>query len=271
MGAEGRITRTDSALAQQRKQSPDPTGTVPRLDADNERLAAALGASGSVEPAAQAESDAAPISRRTWLRRAAVVSGAAAAAALTGVLAEVEPVAATDGNALVAGAQTDAESSTVLYADGSGYAHGLFIVTDTAFASMASGFPGAAGVTGYAAQATSGDTGLAGYGTAHGVYGRSDASNGVGVYATAGSAGVALQAVGKVKLSRSGKTSMAAGTSSKSVTLAGVTTSSMVFAVLATSASGRWVRAVVPHTGSFTIYLNTTLAATASVSWFVLN
>ncbi|HLX34104.1 MAG TPA: hypothetical protein VKR30_02560 [Candidatus Limnocylindrales bacterium] len=96
-------------------------------------------------------------------------------------------------------------------------------------------------------------------------------TSGVGVYAAAPATGIALRTAGKVIFSRSGRVSMAAGTSSKTVSLAGVTTGSLVFAVLATSASGRWVRAVVPHSGSFTIYLNTTLAALATVSWFVLN
>ena len=50
-----------------------------------------------------------------------------------------------------------------------------------------------------------------------------------------------------------------------------MTTSSKVFAVLATAESGRWVRAVVPAAGKFTVYLNTTLASRATVAWFVLD
>lgn len=82
---------------------------------------------------------------------------------------------------------------------------------------------------------------------------------------------VALKVTGKVSLSRSGRRSMSSGTRTKAVTLAGVTTTSKVFAVLATSESGRWVRAVVPAAGKFTIYLNTTLTSSAVVSWFVLD
>ncbi len=69
----------------------------------------------------------------------------------------------------------------------------------------------------------------------------------------------------------SGRLSMATGASSKAVTLAGVTATSKVFAVLATSETGRWVRAVVPAAGKFTVYLNTTLTSSAVVSWFVLD
>lgn len=71
--------------------------------------------------------------------------------------------------------------------------------------------------------------------------------------------------------SRSGRTALAKGKTSLKVTLGGVTSASKVFAVLASNASGRYVRAVVPTTGSFTVYLNTSLAATAYVTWFVLD
>ncbi len=81
----------------------------------------------------------------------------------------------------------------------------------------------------------------------------------------------ALRVIGKVKLSRSGRQSMAKHTSTRTVTLPGTTTTSKVFAVLATSEPGRWVRAVVPASGKFTIYLNTSLATKAVVSWFVLD
>jgi len=81
----------------------------------------------------------------------------------------------------------------------------------------------------------------------------------------------ALVVSGKVSFSRSGRKSMAKGTRAVTVSLAGVTTSSKVFAVLATSESGRWVRAVVPATNSFSIRLNTALLSSAVVSWFVLD
>lgn len=95
---------------------------------------------------------------------------------------------------------------------------------------------------------------------------------GVGVQAIASSAtGIGLTVSGKVVFSRSGRSTIGAGKASVKVTLAGTTTSSRVFAVLHSSRPGRYVRAVVPTTGSFTIYLNTTVASSTYVAWFVLN
>ena len=51
----------------------------------------------------------------------------------------------------------------------------------------------------------------------------------------------------------------------------GVTTTSKVFAVLATGEPGRWVRSVVPAAGKFTIYLDTSLTSSVVVSWSVLD
>jgi hypothetical protein len=117
-----------------------------------------------------------------------------------------------------------------------------------------------------------GGSGVVGYGGV-GVEGDANSVAGaVGVWAWAPStAQFALKVTGKVKFSRSGRKAMSSGTKTKSVYLGGVTTSSKVFAVLATSESGRWVRAVVPAAGKFTVYLNTTLTSSAVVSWFVLD
>jgi hypothetical protein len=117
-----------------------------------------------------------------------------------------------------------------------------------------------------------GGYGVVGYGGV-GVEGDANSLAGsVGVRAWAPTTNqVALQVTGKVKFSRSGRRSMSSGTKSRAVTLAGVTSTSKVFAVLATSEPGRWVRAVVPAAGKFTIYLNTTLTSSAVVSWFVLD
>ena len=64
---------------------------------------------------------------------------------------------------------------------------------------------------------------------------------------------------------------MSAGQSNRLVYLAGVTTSSKVFAVLHSNRSGRYVRAVIPATGRFRIYLNSTVSSTTSVAWFVVD
>jgi hypothetical protein len=117
-----------------------------------------------------------------------------------------------------------------------------------------------------------GGNGVVGYGYV-GVEGDANSVAGsIGVWAWAPStAQVALRVTGKVSLSRSGRKAMSSGSSSALIYLGGVTTTSKVFAVLATSESGRWVRAVVPAAGRFRIYLNTTLSSSAVVSWFVLD
>ena len=115
-----------------------------------------------------------------------------------------------------------------------------------------------------------GTVGVYGYGT-FGVVGESS-STAAGVTAYAKSTtDLALDVVGKVRFSRSGRSSIAAGQSTKTVSLAGVSSGSRVFAVLHSNRSGRYVRAVVPTSGSFKIYLNTTVSSTTYVAWFVLN
>lgn len=118
----------------------------------------------------------------------------------------------------------------------------------------------------------SGGTGVVGYGFV-GVEGDANSNVGsIGVWAWAPTTSqLALKVTGKVRFSRSGRQAMASGKASVTKTLAGVTTTSKVFAVLATSETGRYVRAVVPAAGKFTIYLNTTLTSSAVVSWFVLD
>jgi hypothetical protein len=101
-----------------------------------------------------------------------------------------------------------------------------------------------------------------------GAVGYSSDAGGAGVEAVAGSnAAVALHVVGRAEFTRSGRTSVAAGKSSKKVNLAGCTTSTLVIANLVTNRSSRWVRAVVAASGSFTIYLNGTVSKTTNVAW----
>jgi hypothetical protein len=124
------------------------------------------------------------------------------------------------------------------------------------------------------------DAGVIGSG-GYGVYG----IGGVGVVGSAntlpGSVGVqayaqttaqtALKVSGKVSFSRSGRTNIASGSSALTINLGGVAANSRVFAVLASNRSGRYVRAVVPAVGKFTIYLNTSVTSTTVVTWFVLD
>lgn len=140
----------------------------------------------------------------------------------------------------------------------------------------------------HAAPAPQANTGVFGYAvqdsTARGVYGKStagegvrgQATSGVGVYATASSTGFALQAAGRVKLSRSGQVNIGAGKTYVDVTVAaGLAGTPLPFATLLRYHSGVYVAAIRPNyptTGVMRIYLNQAASATAStpVSWLVL-
>ena len=118
----------------------------------------------------------------------------------------------------------------------------------------------------------SGGAGVQGFG-AVGVDGW--ANNGAGsiaVRATAPTVGqYGLKVTGKVSFNRAGRASIGAGKSTLTVSMSGVTASSRVFAMLASNRSGRYVRAVVPASGKFTIYLNTTVTSSTAVAYLVLD
>jgi hypothetical protein len=116
------------------------------------------------------------------------------------------------------------------------------------------------------------------YGGGTGVYGfvgdvqATAATPGVAVEARAATtAQTALQVAGKVKFSRSGRTSVGSGKSSRKITMTGVTTSSYIIATLQSRRTGVYVASVVPASGSFTIYLNKTVSSTTYVAYFVIN
>jgi hypothetical protein len=95
---------------------------------------------------------------------------------------------------------------------------------------------------------------------------------GVGVFARAATPNqTALAVVGKTKFSRSGRTSLAATATSKTISLAGVTGSSYVIATLQTDVSGVSVSSVVPVNGSFTIHLSKAAGRTVVVGYLVIN
>ena len=120
--------------------------------------------------------------------------------------------------------------------------------------------PPATGVAGIAAQTGVGVRGHASSGTATGV-----------LASAATTAQIALAVSGKLKLSRSGRVSIGSTSSSRKVTMAGVTSSSYVIATVQTSVSGLYVRAVVPTTGFFTIYLSKAPGKTVYVGYVVVN
>ena len=53
--------------------------------------------------------------------------------------------------------------------------------------------------------------------------------------------------------------------------LSGITTSSIVMALLQSTPGGSWIRAAVPATGKITFYFNQALPSAAIVGWMVLN
>jgi hypothetical protein len=112
-----------------------------------------------------------------------------------------------------------------------------------------------------------GDTGTYGNGVTYGVYGESN--SGTGVYAKSTS-GDALEVVGKVSFSRSGLAAVAANKTSVGVTLAGVTTSSMILATLQNDVGAIAVASAVPHSGSFRINLTAAPSSSVKVPWFVI-
>jgi hypothetical protein len=211
-----------------------------------------------------------PRSRRAILAAAGGGLAALAAEAFAGA----SPAQAANGDVVHVG-QTLA-GTTATHITNSSLAGPAIWGTGTG-AGVAGNSPSGHGVAGESTSGTgvlglsSSQNGVRGVsGTGHGVHGEAT-TTGVGVAAAAPLTGVALHASGKVVFTRSGKATMAAGTSTKTVALAGVTTGSLIFAILGSNATGRWVRAVVPAAGSFTIYLNTTVIALTPVSWFVLN
>ena len=143
----------------------------------------------------------------------------------------------------------------------------------------ASSGSGGTGVYGH----NSGSTGIGVHGQTSGtgsaVFGEATAG-GVGVFGKSQSgtalrgdspSGTALQVNGKAKFSRSGIVTIASGTASKTVSLSGVSANSMVFA-MAQQNPGVYVKAAIPASGSFTIYLTGNAPGSGlKVAYFVLN
>jgi hypothetical protein len=101
-----------------------------------------------------------------------------------------------------------------------------------------------------------------------------DSGSNVGVWAGAENGRTALQTQGVVRMNRSGKTTIAVGTSSKKVTVpGGITATSLGFANIQANRSGFYIRGVAMGTAdsSITIYLNASATTTAiTVAWVVI-
>ena len=116
-----------------------------------------------------------------------------------------------------------------------------------------------------------GTVGVYGLGTV-GVIGESDDASAPAIIAYGASdSSPALEVNGKVKFNRAGRKTIGAGKSTLVVNMAGVTTTSKILAVLNSNRSSRYVRAVVPATGKFTIYLNSSVSSSTYVAYFVFD
>jgi hypothetical protein len=95
---------------------------------------------------------------------------------------------------------------------------------------------------------------------------------GVGVLAQAETTNLtALYVAGKAHFTRSGVATVKSGKASVVVSLPGVVAGSMILAVIRQNKASRWVRAAVAASGSFTIYLNSSVTTATAVNWFVLD
>jgi hypothetical protein len=145
-------------------------------------------------------------------------------------------------------------------------------VSDTGVGSIGYAVQDGAGVVGRSWSVAPERDSLPAQPTKVGVYGEAYQAGGVGGYFKSASSGTALAVSGKAKFSRSKRVNIGAGKSSLKVYLTGVTSSSLVFAVLHSNRSGLYVRAVIPSSGYFTIYLNkATTYSTNYVAYFVVN
>jgi hypothetical protein len=122
---------------------------------------------------------------------------------------------------------------------------------------------GGAGVVGLA-EASSGTT--------LGVYGFAASPAGVGVYAANGNEAVALQAVGRTKLSTSGVASISAGSTSKTITPGvNVTSSSFVLLTPKTNIGSRALWFTTDSaTDRFTIRMSSSRSSSTPVAWLLL-
>lgn len=201
------------------------------------------------------------------------VAGSTAARQLPAAVGYVAPI---DGSffaeALANLGDPDYEMDTGLYGWSSGTDYASGVLGESVTGAGVLGW-GQWGVIGWG---WPGVLGSSGAGT--GVHGHGGATNPpvqpakTGVLATCAPDGVALDARGKVKFSRSSRSKyFLAGRSSLKVTMTGVTSSSYVLATLQSKRTGIYVQSVVCSSGYFTIYLNKAVSSKTYVAFLVIN
>jgi hypothetical protein len=218
-------------------------------------------------------------SRRSILAAAAGAAAATAAASLGRPLS----AAADDGDPLILGQANVAQTATSLQGDlgvtGTLESSSLVRATNTQFGPAIF-----AAAPNRAVEAAS-DEGTALLGTAlgtvgsggTGVHGHASEANGTGVRATNAQLETALLVLGKSRFSRSGRATVAAGTSFVDVDLrqkGGLRGTPLCFANLMSRRPGVFVETVRPNhpsAGRMRIYLNRAVTANSFVAWLVLN
>jgi hypothetical protein len=193
---DDRIERLERLVAEQAEALDAQRRTIEQLVAERRAPLAAPSAGTHRDPAIREG-----VSRRDVLRRALVAGGAVVAGSAALAVADAGPAAAANGDTVKAGQQTNAESSTVLFADAaaSAYTYGIASVTDTAFDKFTNQPFTFGAVTGISTHGPA--VGVAGYGSGTGVLAASD--GGTAIYATGATALEATGATGIVASSYS--------------------------------------------------------------------
>lgn len=174
----------------------------------------------------------------------------------------------------VSGASTTSTTGLAINGSGAGSATGVYgsSGSGTAVVGNSTSGTGVRGAsvsgTGVDAASTSGAgiTGTSSSGT--GVAGTSTSGTGVSARSTTGTA---LSVSGKVHFSRSGSSSVSTGVASKTVSVPGMTSSSLVLVTLQSAYSGVYVQSAVPASGKFTLHLSKKATHTTHFAWFVIN
>jgi hypothetical protein len=245
------------------------------------------------------EPDAAPagpapvtVDRKRVHSRRALITGVVGAGvgAAVAVVATAQPAYAEGENVTVGNVFTDATSSTgVETSSGFGLLGQTTDATGSGVFGIDSSTAGGIAVKGASDVGTgvqgstvgNGQLGVAGLdnssGGGTGVSGTSNSGTGVAGTSTSGtgvqaasSTGTALAVAGKVTFSRSGTATVAAAKKSVTITLAGVTTSSMILATLQQAAGKIAVASAVPGSGSFIIHLTAAPTSSVKVAYFII-
>jgi hypothetical protein len=255
--------------------------------------------------AAATAAEAAPVSRRALLGRAAGAAAAGAVGAAGVAMLAPASALATNGDAVAAGQLTTTEASTHVKYDGAAGFGGIVLFgNDSIYAPTSTFYPAAVG--GWAGAGASAGAG----GVKNGVYGYTDAGNGIGVVgvngandSTAGGAGVygytasadavgvrayadpggtALEVLGaatfsaRTRFARSGRAMVPKNRSYVDVTVPlGLGPTAYVLATLQQYRTGAYVAACrrdYPTAGKVRIYLNKVASKTIAtpVAWFVI-